>query len=112
MRIKLDENIPRSAAARLAAVGHEVDTVLDEELGGRPDTDVWFASQSEARLLVTQDLDFSDVRHFTPGTHHGILLVRLPDSEQWRIADYLVAWFSTPEAMTWGQLGESRHAHR
>jgi len=29
------------------------------------------------------------------------LLVRLPDAEQWRIADYLVAWFSTPDASTW-----------
>jgi len=26
---------------------------------------------------VTQDLDFSDVRKFAPGTHAGIMLVRL-----------------------------------
>jgi len=30
------------------------------------------------RFLITQDLDFSDARAFAPGTHHGILLVRLP----------------------------------
>jgi hypothetical protein len=29
------------------------------------------------RFLITQDLDFSDVRRFTPGTHAGLLLVRL-----------------------------------
>jgi predicted nuclease of predicted toxin-antitoxin system len=101
VKLKLDENIPRSAANRLAALGLEVDTVLDESLGGRPDSDVWAASQSEGRLLVTQDLDFSDIRRFAPGTHHGLLLVRLPDAEQWRIGDYLVAWFSTVEAQTW-----------
>jgi predicted nuclease of predicted toxin-antitoxin system len=29
------------------------------------------------RFLITQDLDFSDTRQFQPGTHPGILLVRL-----------------------------------
>lgn len=101
MKLKLDENIPRSASLRLAALGFDVDTVLDEHLGGRPDSDVWAASQREGRLLVTLDLDFSDVRRFAPGTHCGILLIRLPDAEQWRISDYLVAWFSTVEACSW-----------
>lgn len=32
MTLKLDENIPRSAAMRLAALGYDVDTVLDERL--------------------------------------------------------------------------------
>jgi len=79
VKLKLDENIPHSAGNRLATLGLDVDTVLDENLGGHPDSDVWAASQSEGRLLVTQDLDFSDVRRFAPGTHCGLLLVRLPD---------------------------------
>ncbi len=33
MKLKLDENIPQSAAARLAALGYDVDTVLEEQLG-------------------------------------------------------------------------------
>ena len=40
MRVKLDENIPASVAARLARLGVDADTVLDEGLGGRPDADV------------------------------------------------------------------------
>lgn len=75
--------------------------MLDESLGGSVDSKIWAAAQREQRLLVTQDLDFSDVRLFVPGTHHGIVLVRLPDDEQWRIADYLVGWFSSPEAHSW-----------
>lgn len=59
MRLKLDENIPASGAARLAALGHDVHTVRDEGLGGRPDDDVWHAAQAEDRFLVTQDLDLS-----------------------------------------------------
>lgn len=101
MRLKLDENLPVSAAALLSDRGFDVDTVRDEGLTGHSDDSVWHAAQSEARLLVTQDLDFSDTRRFAPGSHHGILLVRLPDSEQWRVNDYLLAWFSDPGAQSW-----------
>jgi predicted nuclease of predicted toxin-antitoxin system len=101
MRIKLDENIAGSAAGRLTELGHDVHTVIDEQLGGRIDSEVWAAAQQEERFLITQDLDFSDRRRFAAGTHAGVLLVRLPDAEQWRIADYLVAWLSTPDASTW-----------
>jgi len=103
LKLKLDENIPTSARERLTLLGHDVDTVLDESLGGSVDSKVWGAAQSEQRLLVTQDLDFSDTRLFAPGTHHGIVLVRLPDNEQWRIADYLVGWFASVEAQTWSR---------
>ncbi len=101
MKLKLDENIAVSAKARLVALGFDVDTALDENLGGRSDEDVWSASQSEARFLITQDLDFSDSRRFVPGDHQGILLVRLPDHEQWRIGDFLVGWFSSPDVHSW-----------
>jgi predicted nuclease of predicted toxin-antitoxin system len=41
------------------------------------DCEVWEAAQRDERFLITQDLDFSDVRRFVPGSHRGILLVRL-----------------------------------
>ena len=101
MKLELDENIPQSAATRLAALGYDVDTVLDEQLGGRSDEDVWAAAQAEDRFLITHDLDFSDTRKFEPGKHAGVLIVRLPDPEQWRVGDHLVGWFSDAEARTW-----------
>jgi predicted nuclease of predicted toxin-antitoxin system len=101
VRIKLDENIPHSAAVRLTALGHDVHTVIEEGLSGRSDREVFAVAQAESRFLITQDLDFSDERRFTAGSHHGILLVRLPDSEQWRLADYVAGWFAAPDAKTW-----------
>ncbi len=77
MLIKLDENLPSRLVAALSAMGHNVDTVPAENLSGRPDEDVWAAAQAAARFLITQDLDFSDMRRYQPGTHPGILLVRL-----------------------------------
>jgi predicted nuclease of predicted toxin-antitoxin system len=41
------------------------------------DNEVWQAAQAADRFLITQDLDFSDVRSFRPGTHAELLLVRL-----------------------------------
>ena len=83
MRIKLDENLPVRLAAVLGDLGHDVDTIADENLNGKSDREVWEAAQRETRFLITQDLDFSDVRRFAPGTHCGILLVRLhsPDRQ-------------------------------
>jgi predicted nuclease of predicted toxin-antitoxin system len=73
MRVKLDENIPVRLAGELSPLGHDVDTVASEGLKGKPDSDVWSAARREERFLITQDLDFSDVRQFRPGTHAGLL---------------------------------------
>lgn len=77
MKIKLDENLPARLLPLPADLGHDVHTVPGEQLSGKPDDKVWHAAQSEGRFLITQDLDFSDTRQFAPGTHAGLLLVRL-----------------------------------
>lgn len=77
MKLKLDESLPESLVSALSALGHDVDNVRLEGLVGQCDPNVWRAAQEEGRFLVTQDLDFSDVRQFQPGTHQGLMLVRL-----------------------------------
>jgi predicted nuclease of predicted toxin-antitoxin system len=77
MKVKLDENLPFRLVELLERLGHDVDTVPSEKLTGKLDQDVWAAVRVAGRLLVTQDLDFSDVRQFAPGSHPGILVVRL-----------------------------------
>ena len=79
MRVKLDENIPARLARDLGDLGHDVETVVGEGLTGGDDGKIWQATQQESRFFVTQDLDFSDLRQFTPGSHAGLLLVRLRD---------------------------------
>ena len=77
MKIKLDENLPARLVAALGSLGHDVDTVPSERLAGRDDVSEWSASQRAGRFLITQDLDFSDIRRYAPGTHDGLLLIRL-----------------------------------
>jgi predicted nuclease of predicted toxin-antitoxin system len=77
MKIKLDENLPVRLVPILQQHGHDVDTVPEEKLSGRPDSEVWLTVSTEGRFLITQDLDFSNIHQFSPGTHAGLLLVRL-----------------------------------
>jgi predicted nuclease of predicted toxin-antitoxin system len=77
VKIKLDENLPAQLARALTALGHDTDTVPQEGLAGKSDPDIWAAAQTDGRFLITQDLDFSDIRRYMPGTHAGLLLVRL-----------------------------------
>jgi predicted nuclease of predicted toxin-antitoxin system len=50
MRIKLDENLPESLVASLAALGHDVDNVRLEGVSGQSDPAVWSAAQDGIRL--------------------------------------------------------------
>lgn len=101
MRLKLDENLPESLFVQLRDLGHDVDTVRLEQLAGRPDGDVWRGAQEAGRCLITQDLDFSDIRRFRPGTHHGILLVRLRTPGRLALAARIREVFSTEKVEGW-----------
>jgi predicted nuclease of predicted toxin-antitoxin system len=101
MRIKLDENLPVSLADALRTHGHDVDTVADEALTAPSDKVVWLAAQEAGRFLITQDLDFSDVRSFVPGTHAGILLVRLAKPGRQALFARVTGLFESEDAASW-----------
>ena len=82
MKIKLDENLPLALQNGLAARGHDVHSVFDEDLAGEPDERIWEACSAEERFLITQDLDFSDARKYRPGTNAGIMILRLVDDSR------------------------------
>jgi predicted nuclease of predicted toxin-antitoxin system len=76
MRIKIDENLPISLRDLLTSLGHDAHHVEDEGLRSRPDTDVAEAAKREARVLLTLDIEFADIRKHPPGSHPGIVLFR------------------------------------
>jgi len=67
MKIKLDENLPVHLAAILINLRHDVHTIAKENLSGKSDREVWEAAQQDERFLITQDLDFSDLRTIRSG---------------------------------------------
>jgi len=101
MKIKLDENMPASLKGLLASLGHDTDTVVSEGLAGRDDSTIWSAAQEAGRLLVTQDLDFSDLRKFMPGTHNGVVLFRLQEPGWPALMSRAESVFSTIRVDDW-----------
>jgi predicted nuclease of predicted toxin-antitoxin system len=105
MKIKLDENLPLRLAGILKAMGHDVDTLHAEALLGRDDSQVWEAVQRDSRFLITQDqdMDFSDLRRFAPGSHHGILLARLRSSKRRDLIRRIEELFRKEEIEEWSR---------
>jgi predicted nuclease of predicted toxin-antitoxin system len=101
LKIKLDENLPERLVAELSQLGHDVDTVRAEHLAGQADEEVWQAAQSNNRFLITQDLDFSDMRLYTPGAHAGLLLVRLAHPGRDALVERIAALFATESVEQW-----------
>ena len=61
MKFKIDENLPAEYVLVLRNSGLEADTVGDEALSGADDVTVFDLCQKENRMLVTLDLDFSNM---------------------------------------------------
>ena len=77
MSFKIDENVHGDVAQRLRSLGHDVLSVHDEGLAGRPDRELAAAVKSERRCLVSCDLDFSDTRKYPPAEFSGLVVMRL-----------------------------------
>lgn len=103
MKVKLDENLPESLLAALAALGHDTDNVRMEGLRGQAEAEVWQAAQQAERFLITQDLDFSDIRKFSPGSHHGLMLVRLRVPGRLALAARIASVFREETAESWAR---------
>lgn len=79
MRLKLDENLGRSAARVLVEAGHDVATVVGQGLAGGRDEELFRLCADEHRALVTLDLDFSNPLRFDPSAASGIVVLRMPE---------------------------------
>ncbi len=78
MKFKLDENLPEVVYGSLIALGHDAHTVAQEGLAGARDEAVLQACIAEDRILITLDLDFSDIRAYPPGSYPGVWVLRPP----------------------------------
>lgn len=76
LKVKLDENIPSRVEPALRGLGIDAETAGSEGLAGSSDPGLLAACVSEDRILVTLDLDFSDIREYPPGTHRGVWVLR------------------------------------
>lgn len=76
MRFKADENIPNDVVECLRAAGHDASSVPEQAMSGTTDDQVAEVCRDEQRVIVTLDLDFSDIRRFAPVDYPGIIILR------------------------------------
>ena len=89
MKFKLDENLPELVRESLSELGHDAHTVADKGLAGAPDETVLRACVAEDRVLITLDLDFSDIRAYPPGSYPGLSVLR-PAKQTFKSIEALV----------------------
>ncbi len=89
MKFKLDENLPLEACSVLSKAGHDAHTVLQEELGGQPDSIISAVCRAEERVLVTLDTDFCNILNYPPETHPGIIVIRTLDQSTPTVLDFM-----------------------
>lgn len=89
MKFKIDENLPVECAEILKESGFKADTVFDEGLNGNPDSKIFSVCSQEKMVLITLDLDFSDIRTYPPNTHYGIIIFRLSSQSKMKITQKL-----------------------
>lgn len=78
----------------LRSAGHDVSTVLQQQLLGTPDENLFEVCAKENRALVTLDHDFGHVLRFPPNRSSGIVILEVTpraetDTVLARIADLL-----------------------
>ncbi len=77
MLFKVDENLPVELAGLLSSLGHDAKTINDQLLQGVNDPFLIQKCDDEKRILVTLDIDFSDIRAYPPQDHEGIIVLRV-----------------------------------
>lgn len=77
MKVKLDA-LGNRAIDIFREAGHNVATVSEQRLGGTSDDGLIEVCRTEGRVLVTLDLDFSNVLRFPPERYAGIAVLRVP----------------------------------
>ena len=82
MKFKVDENLPIEVVRILENNGHDALTVLEQNLGGEPDSRIAQVCKEEKRALMTFDTDFSDIRTYPPEEFFGLIVFRLKTQDK------------------------------
>jgi Domain of unknown function (DUF5615) len=75
----VDENMPRSLAPQIAALGFTVQDVRDIGLRGHPDAEVMEAAIDADAIIITRDRGLADPRSWPEAFTAGVIFINLPD---------------------------------
>ena len=98
-------DLPTEAAEILRGAGFAADTVGEENLSGADAATVASASRSDGRILVTLDLDFANIRAYSPGEHTGIIILRMKRQDKTTVLAYVRRAFDREVERPWPTSG-------
>jgi predicted nuclease of predicted toxin-antitoxin system len=75
MKFKLDENLGDLGRDLLVTAGHDVSTVVQQQMSGANDDTPYKTCRAAGRVLVTLDRDFGEVLRFPPEDTVGIAIL-------------------------------------
>jgi predicted nuclease of predicted toxin-antitoxin system len=79
LNLLIDENMPRSLAAEIAALGFAVQDVRDIGLCGRPDSEI-YGMATAVDAIITRDRGFTNERNWPTTFTAGVIFVNLPET--------------------------------
>ncbi|HEV8487333.1 MAG TPA: DUF5615 family PIN-like protein [Blastocatellia bacterium] len=79
MNFLIDENMPRSLAGQVRALGFTVQDARDIGLRGHSDGEVFHAAIETDAIIITRDRGFTVENNWPPAFTAGVILVNLPD---------------------------------
>ena len=77
MNIFADECVYQVTVTLLRSQGHDIVTAQEVGLAGKADEEILAYATRHERVLLTIDLDFSNLRHYPPKSHHGIIVAKI-----------------------------------
>ena len=77
MKFFADECVYKVTVDLLRSWGHDARTAQDADLAGKPDDQILAYAIKHERVLFTIDMDFSNIRHYPPKTHKGIIVAKM-----------------------------------
>ena len=77
MKLFADECVYRVTVEALRSWGHDVVTTQEANLVGEADAIQLQEAISQGRILITADLDFSNIRRYPPANHNGIIVLKI-----------------------------------
>jgi len=77
MKLFADECVYQKTIEAIQSWGHDITTTRDVGLSGESDEQIFAYAVKEGRILVTADLDFSNIRYYPPKEHWGIIVLKV-----------------------------------
>ena len=91
MRVLLDQNLPAKAAKVFAELGVEAEHVKTIGLAGRADGEVWRRAAETGAVIVTKDVDFTQIQDFVLKRPVRVVWVRIGNTSN----QILIPWLRT-----------------